>query len=54
MSILFRLIIRQMKTVEHIFVKQVISLVLLLAIVCMYVKLVRRNIFLFIKKQKKY
>ncbi len=43
--ILFRLAIRQMKIVEHIFVKQVIPLVQLLVIVFIYVKLVRMNIF---------
>jgi hypothetical protein len=40
-----------MKIVEHIFVKQVISLVQLLAIAFIYAKLVCTHIFLFIKKK---
>ncbi len=51
MFISFRLIIRQVKIVVHIFVKQVISSVQLLVIAFIYMKLVCINIFLFIKKK---
>jgi hypothetical protein len=50
--ILFRLIIRQLSIVVHIFVKQVTTLVQLLVIACIYVKLVCKNIFLLIKKKE--
>ncbi len=43
MFVLFRLLIRQVTIVEHIFVKQVISLAQLLVIAFIYVKLVRRK-----------
>jgi hypothetical protein len=52
MFISFRLIIRQVKIVVHIFVKQVISSVQLLVIAFIYMKLVCINIFLFIKKKE--